>query len=68
MNAIVDSLGKLHEPTPELVDEFLEKNISAHQRVWIGTSAHELGHMFGAIEVKENISAHPGPGISSSIF
>ena len=35
----------------ELVDAHLARNITGHQKTWIGVTAHEVGHLLGAAEV-----------------
>ena len=39
------------KPTPELLMELVDRNLSYHQQTFIGVVAHEIGHLLGAPEV-----------------
>lgn len=46
-----DKVGKLYNPTPEMVNKYIAKNITYHHKNWIGVVAHEMGHLLGAEDV-----------------
>jgi hypothetical protein len=45
--------GIADNPTMELLDDHIARNLSTLQKSWIGVTAHEIGHLLGAPEVKE---------------
>ena len=47
-----DKVGKLYNPTPEMVNKYIAKNITYHHKNWIGVVAHEMGHLLGAEDVR----------------
>jgi hypothetical protein len=40
-----------NNPTPQLVEKLIQRNLTGHQKSWIGVTAHEIGHLLGAGEV-----------------
>jgi hypothetical protein len=44
--------GKEDSPTPEMLDKFIEGNLTRYRKTWIGVTAHEIGHLLGASEVR----------------
>jgi hypothetical protein len=46
--------GIADNPTMELLDAHIASNLSELQKTWIGVTAHEIGHLLGAPEVKKN--------------
>ena len=49
-NLIVKS-GHETTPTPDMLEKFMARNLTGHQKSWIGVVAHEIGHLLGAGEV-----------------
>jgi hypothetical protein len=43
--------GVENNPTPQLVEKLIQRNLTGHQKSWIGVTAHEIGHLLGAGEV-----------------